>query len=98
MEHNSIFDHQMSFSAFFFFKGLGWATQGLGRVQNSIITTGVIISEPDKKISAICLAICSKKRYMSIFATHKYNITSLSPVFHTGRVEPVGGGRQSHAV
>ena len=48
MEHNSIFDHQMSFSAFFF-KGLGWATLGVGQVQNSIITTGVIISEPDKK-------------------------------------------------
>ena len=34
----------------FFFKGLGWATLGVGQVQNSIITTGVKISEPDEKI------------------------------------------------
>ena len=54
MEHSSIFDHQMSFSAGFFFKGLGWVTPGVDWVQNSIITTGVIIPEPDKKILEIC--------------------------------------------
>ena len=81
----------MSFSAVFF-QGAGVGHPEVDWVQNSIITTGVLTSEPGKKILAICLAICSKKRYMSIFATHKYNITSLSPVFHTGRVEPVGGG------
>ena len=49
------------------------------------------MSEPDKKISAICLAVCSKNANMSIFAFHKYYITSLSPVFHTGlfRVNPM---------
>ena len=61
----------------FFFKGLGRVTLGVERVQNSIITTGVLTSEPGKKILTICLAICSKKRYMSIFATHKYNIIDL---------------------
>ena len=69
------------------FEGLGRVTLGVELVQNSIVTTGVLMSEPGKKILAICLAICSKKRYMSIFATHKYNIidiTSLTPVFHTG--------------
>ena len=74
VEHSSIFDPQMSFSAGFFFKVLGWATPGMDWVQYSIITTGVIIPEPNKKILEICLAICSKKRYMSIFATHEYNI------------------------
>ena len=34
----------------FFFKGLRWATLGLERVQNSMITTGVLKSGPDKKI------------------------------------------------
>ena len=37
------------------FEGLGRVTLGLEPVQNSIVTTGALISEPDKKILAICL-------------------------------------------
>ena len=54
------------------FEGLGRVTLGVELVQNSIVTTGVLMSEPDKKISAICLAVCSKNANMSIFAFHKY--------------------------
>ena len=58
----------------------------------------VLWSEPGKEILAICLAVCLKNANMSVIASHKYNITSLTPVFHTGRVKPMGGGSRSHEV
>ena len=47
---------------------------GVGRAQNSIITTGVLLSEPDIKIKGFCLAVGSKNANMSVLATHKYYI------------------------
>ena len=43
----------------FFFERLGWAPLGLGQVQNSRKTTGVLVSKPDRKIEEICLAVLS---------------------------------------
>ena len=43
----------------FFFERLGWAPLGLGQVQNSRKTTGVLVSKPDRKIEEICLAVPS---------------------------------------
>ena len=60
-----------------FFKPPGWVPLGQGWDQNSIITAGVLRSEPGKEILAIYLAICSKNGYMSILATHKYNIIDI---------------------
>ena len=48
------------------FERKGWVTLEVTQVQNSIITTGVLISEPDKTISAIYLAICLKNANMSV--------------------------------
>ena len=48
------------------FEGLGWVTHNVGQVQNSIITTGVLISEPDKKsCQSVYVAVCSKNGFMS---------------------------------
>ena len=68
------------------FKGLGRVSLGQVGAQHSMITSEGLMSKPGKNVVQICLAICSKNANMSILAFHKYYITSLSPVFHTGFV------------
>ena len=56
------------------FEGLERVSLGVLWVQNSIITTEVIISEPDRKILEICSAVSSKNGFMSILDFHKLYI------------------------
>ena len=73
------------------FKGLGRVSLGQVGAQHSRITSQGLMSKPVKNVVQICLAVCSKNADMSIFAFHKYYITSLTPVFHTGslRADPI---------
>ena len=70
----------------FFATKKGWGVHPWGYLQNPFHRLRVRHSYAyfETTIFQICSAVFPKKWELSILAFHKYYITSLSPVFHTG--------------
>ena len=81
----------MSFSAIFF-EGLGWAPLVSGVESETFLTMGTFMWLPLAKIFVICSAVFTFYSLKAILAFHKYYITSLTPVFHTGSLRVKEGG------